>query len=605
MLNKEISPTQDLPRRARPVGPRYKWAALSNTTLGVLMASMNSSIVLISLPAIFRGLNVNPLESSESSYLLWMLMGYMVVTATLLVTIGRLSDMWGRVRLYNIGFLIFTFASILLFFTPSSGNTGAFEMIIFRLIQGIGGGCLIANSAAILTDAFPPRERGFALGLNMVAALAGSLVGLLVGGVLATFWWRSVFLVSVPFGLIGTVWAYLTLREQSTTRAARSMDVLGNLCLGGGLIIFLVSMTYGITPYNGDSTGWGNPLVIAGLIVGVALLGLFVLVESRVSEPLFNLKLFTIRSFAVGCAAQFFSALAYGGLQFVIIIWLQGVWLPLHGYQFEDTPLWSAIYLTPMLVGFMIFGVAGGWLSDRVGVRGLCTGGMVILGLGFVALTFFPADFSYLPFAVVLFVIGAAFGTFSAPNTAAIMNALPREYRGVGSGMRSTFQNAGSPLSLGVFFSIMVIVLSGALPGAIQNGLTSGGVPLAAATQASHIPPTGALFAAFLGYNPMQTLLPPTVLNQLAPAAQQHLLGTDFFPSIIGSPFMDSLRVVFWFSAGLCLLGAICSWLRGPRFVYDEAEKSGNGLVSGVKTEEHAFEQPAVAGSFSELTTNE
>ncbi|HEX2913887.1 MAG TPA: MFS transporter [Chloroflexia bacterium] len=561
-----------VPRHARPVGKNYKWAALSNTTLGVLMASINSSILLISLPSIFRGLNVNPLEPSESNYLLWMLMGYMVVTATLLVTIGRLSDMWGRVRLYNLGFLIFTLGSVLLFLTPSTGNAGAVEIIIFRLFQGIGGGCLIANSAAILTDAFPARERGLALGLNMVAAIAGSLVGLIVGGMMASLWWRSVFLVSVPFGIIGTIWAYMSLREQSTKRTARKIDLLGNFCLGGGMIIFLVAMTYGIMPYGSSNTGWGNPWVIAGLIIGLALLALFVFVENRVSEPLFDMHLFRIRSFATGCAAQFLSAVAYGGLQFVIIIWLQGVWLPLHGYQYEDTPFWSAIYLIPMLAGFMIFGVAGGWLSDRIGVRWLTGGGMVVLALGFLLLSTFPADFSYPPFAIILFMIGASFGTFSAPNTAAIMNALPRQYRGVGSGMRSTFQNAGSPLSMGIFFSIIVIVLSTTLPGAISNGLIQGGVPAQAAAQASHLPPTGAIFAAFLGYNPMESILSPATLQALAPAARDNLLGTHFFPSIIGDPFMESLRAVFWFSAALALVAGILSFMRGKTFVYEENE---------------------------------
>lgn len=560
------------PRHTRPTGPNYKWVALTNTTLGVLMGAMNSSILLISLPAIFKGLNVNPLEPAETTYLLWILMGYMVITATLLVTIGRLSDIWGRVRIYNAGFAIFTVASVLLFIMPAdgSGNTGALEIIILRLIQGIGGGCLIANSTAIITDAFPSKQRGLALGLNMVAALSGSLIGLLVGGVLATLGWRLVFLVSVPFGIIGTVWAYMSLREQAAKRIAKGIDLLGNICLGGGLVIFLVAMTYGIMPYGGESTGWTNPWVIAGLVIGLGLLGLFIYVENRVKEPLFNLHLFQIRSFAAGCAAQFLSALAYGGLQFMLIIWLQGVWLPIHGYNYEDTPLWSAIYMIPLLIGFMIFGVLGGYLSDKLGVRALTTGGMIGLALGFVLLTLFPADFSYPPFALVLFIIGASFGSFSAPNTAAIMNSLPTEYRGVGSGMRATFQNAGNPLSMGVFFTIIVVGLSSTLPGAIQNGLTQGGVPAATASAASHLPPTGALFAAFLGYNPMESLVPGSVLHALAPATQTHLLGTQFFPDLISTPFMDALKLVFYFSAGLCLVAALCSYLRGKRYVYDE-----------------------------------
>ena len=564
-----------------PAPDRYKWIALSNTTLGVLMAAMNSNIVLISLPAIFRGLGVNPLAPAESGYLLWMMLGYMVVTATLLVTLGRLSDMWGRVRLYNLGFVIFTIGSVLLFLTPSAGDAGAAELILFRLIQGVGGGFLIANSAAILTDAFPANERGMALGLNMVATLAGSLIGLVVGGVLSTVWWRAVFLVSVPIGIFGSIWAYKMLREQGALRAASKIDLLGNFCLGGGLTVFLIAMTYGLMPYGTSNTGWGNPLVLAGMISGLALLALFVVVENRVAEPLFNMKLFRIRAFTMGCAAQLLSSLAYGGFQFALIVWLQGIWLPLHGYQFEDTPFWSAIYILPLLIGFMIFGAAGGWLSDRMGPRGLSVSGMAVLGCGFLALTLFPADFAYLPFAGVLFLIGAAFGIFTAPNTAAIMNALPREYRGVGSGMRSTFQNVGSPLSLTVFFSIIVGVLGDRLPAAIQGNLLGNGVPEATATQAAHIPPTGALFASFLGYNPMQTLLPQPVLDRLAPGVVDNLLGTHFFPTVISDPFANALHIVFWVAAILAFAAAGCSYLRGHRFVYDELTAPIAGLHSG------------------------
>jgi MFS family permease len=551
-------------------GDRYKWIALSNTTLGVLMAAMNSNIVLISLPSIFRGLQVNPLEPTESGYLLWMMLGYMVVTATLLVTLGRLSDMWGRVRLYNLGFVIFTAGSVLLFLTPSTGNAGATEMILSRLVQGIGGGFLMANSAAILTDAFPANERGMALGLNMVATLAGSLIGLIVGGLMSTLWWRAVFLVSVPIGVFGTVWAYKMLREQGAPRGGRRIDVLGNLCLGGGLTLFLVAMTYGIMPYGGASTGWGNPLVLGGMAAGLLLLAAFVVVELRVADPLFDMGLFRIRAFSLGCSAQLLSALAYGGFQFALIVWLQGIWLPLHGYAFEDTPLWAAIYIIPLLVGFMIFGLAGGWLSDRLGPRGLSAGGMAVLGVGFLTLTLFPADFDYLPFAAVLFLIGAAFGVFTAPNTAAIMNALPRQHRGVGSGMRSTFQNVGSPLSMAVFFSVIVGGLGSGLPAAIQHGLLANGVPAAAAAQAAAVPPTGALFAAFLGYNPMASLLPHSVVAALPAAAQSTILGTRFFPTVLGGPFSGALHLVFALAAALAFVAALCAYLRGPRFVYDE-----------------------------------
>jgi MFS family permease len=562
------------PRHLRPVGPKYKWIALSNTTLGVLMSAMNSSILLISLPAIFRGLKIDPLAPSESGYLLWMLLGYMVVTATLLVTLGRLSDVFGRVRLYNLGFAVFTIASILLFLTPSSGNAGAMEIIIVRVIQGIGGGLLMANSSAILTDAFPANERGFALGLNMVAALAGSLAGLLVGGVLATVNWRLVFLVSVPFGVVGTVWAYLMLREQAQKRNGAGIDVPGNLCLAGGLVVLLAALTYGIMPYGGSNMGWANPWVIAGLIAGPLLLVLFVFVEQRVAQPLFHLELFKIRGFAIGNIAQLLFALAYGGLQFMIIIWLQGVWLPLHGYDFEDTPLWSAIYMIPMLAGFIICGLLGGWLADRISIRALTTGSMLALTGGFLLLMLFNANFDYFPFAVVLFIIGCAFGLFSAPNTTAVMNALPREYRGVGSGMRSTFQAAGSPLSLSIFFGILVLVLSHQLPGVMERDLVNHAVPQTTAAETSNLPPTGALFAAFLGINPMESVLPKDAVANLDAANRETILGKQFFPDLISEPLVKALRAVFAVSAGLALLAAIASFFRGGRFVYEESTAS-------------------------------
>jgi MFS family permease len=566
------SSATNVPRRERPVGPKYKWTVLTNTTLGVLMGSINSNIVLISLPAIFSGLKVNPLSPSESGGLLWMLLGYLVVTATLLVTIGRLSDIWGRVRLYNAGFMIFSLASVLLFLTSifATGDTGVALLVLFRLLQGVGGGCLIANSAALLTDAFPAKERGLALGINTVTAIAGSLIGLLVGGLLSAIWWPSVFLVSVPFGVAGTVWAYVSLREQAVSHGSKSIDFLGNICLGGGLVLVLVAITYGLQPYGSSNVGWGSPWVLGGLASGILLLIGFVIVESRVKAPLFDLHLFQIRAFAAGCGAQLCSSLAYGGMQFMLVIWLQGVWLPLHGYKFEDTPLWSAIYLIPLLLGFMIFGVAGGWLSDRVGARRLTTIGMLVLAAGFMLLTTFAADFAYPSLAVVLFMVGGAFGAFSAPNTASVMNSLPRQFRGVGSGMRATFQNAATPLSLGVFFTIMVVGLSNSLPTAIHDGLASGGVPEKVAVGVSHLPPTAALFAALLGYNPMQSLIPPEVLSQMPQAAQDHLLSTSFFPSVISSPFMDALRIVFLFSAVLSLLAALFSVLRGKSFVYDD-----------------------------------
>ncbi|HLG76551.1 MAG TPA: MFS transporter, partial [Ktedonobacteraceae bacterium] len=375
------------------VGPRYKWIALSNTTLGVLMATVNSNIVLISLPAIFKGIGINPLGAGESNYLLWMLLGYMVITATLVVFFGRISDIFGRVRLYNLGFAVFTLGSILLFLTPGSGNTAATEMIAFRLIQGIGGAFLFANSTAILTDAFPPHQRGMAMGINQMAAILGSIIGLILGGLLAAVNWRLVFLVSVPFGIFGTAWAYLMLRETTKNRSKQKIDWLGGISFFLGLTILLIGLTYGIEPYGDSPMGWGNPLVIATILIGLALLGLFIWAEFHVKDPMFHLDLFKIRAFTMGNISSLLASMARGGLQFMLIIWLQGIWLPLHGYSFEDTPLWAGIYMLPMMLGFIVMGPVSGWLSDRFGSRLFAAVGMAVQALGFVLLTFLSANF--------------------------------------------------------------------------------------------------------------------------------------------------------------------------------------------------------------------
>jgi EmrB/QacA subfamily drug resistance transporter len=563
MANAIEAATPQLARRQRPVGPRYKWVALTNTTLGALMASIDASIVLIALPAIFRGIGIDPLAQGETGYFLWILLGYMVVTATLLVTFGRISDMFGRVRLYNLGFAIFTVGSTLLAFTPGTGNAGALELIVFRIVQGIGAGFLFSNSAAILTDAFPPDQRGRALGINQIAAIAGQFLGLILGGILAAINWRLVFLVSVPVGLAGTIWAYTMLRETATIQAHQRIDWLGNITFAVGLTTLLLGITYGIEPYGASAMGWGNPFVQAMIGVGIVLLVLFVWIETRVADPMFRLELFKIRMFTAGNIAAFLSALARGGLQFMLIIWLQGIWLPLHGYSFEATPLWAGIFMVPLLAGFVVMGPISGYLSDRFGARAFSTIGMVVQCLGFIGLTFLPADFPYPVFAVLIFILGCGSGLFASPNTSSVMSSVPPERRGVSSGMRATFQNGASLVSIGVFFSIVTAGLAASLPTTFYAGLTANGVPAATATQIAHLPPTAALFGAFLGYNPVQQLLPPAVLAQISPQNQQVLLGHTFFPNLIAGPFMVGLHAVFYVSAGVCIVAAIASYLRG------------------------------------------
>ncbi len=567
-------------RTQRPVGPNYKWVALTNTTLGALMATIDSSIVLIALPAIFRGIGVNPLAQGETGYFLWLLLGYMVVTTTLLVTFGRISDIFGRVRLYNLGFAIFTVGSTLLAFTPGTGNTGALELIIFRLIQGIGAGFLFSNSAAILTDAFPANQRGMALGINQIAAIGGSFIGLILGGILAAINWRLVFLVSVPVGIAGTVWAYLNLREIAIIREHQKIDWLGNITFAVGLTTLLLGVTYGIEPYGNSAMGWGNPGVIAAIVVGALLLGAFVWIETRVADPMFRLDLFKIRMFAAGNIAGFLSALSRGGLQFMLIIWLQGIWLPLHGYSFEETPLWAGIYMTPLLAGFIVMGPISGYLSDRFGARVFSTLGMVLQAIGFIGLTFLPANFGYAWFALLLFLLGVGSGLFASPNTSSIMSSVPADTRGVSSGMRATFQNGASLVSIGVFFSIVTAGLASSIPSTFYNGLTRYGVPSAAANQIAHLPPSAALFGAFLGYNPIGQLLPPPVLAQLTPANRATLLGKEFFPQLISSPFMVGLHAVFYMSAAFCLIAAVVSLLRGKRVVPAVAGAPGRATTS-------------------------
>ena len=552
---------------------RYKWMALSNTTLGMLVATINSSIVIISLPAIFRGIHLDPLKPGNVSYLLWMLMGYLVVSAVLVVAFGRLGDIYGRVRMYNAGFLIFTLASIALAFTPNVGAAGALELIGLRIVQGVGGALLMANSMAILTDAFPVSQRGMALGINQVAALAGSFMGLLIGGLLADTNWRAVFLVSVPFGIFGTVWGYLKLREVGQRGTRGRIDWAGNFTFGVGLIAVLVGITYGIQPYGGHTMGWTSPLVLALLGGGVVLLALFLVVERRSDDPLFHLDLFRIRAFSAGNLAGLLASISRGGLQFMLIIWLQGIWLPLHGYSFASTPLWAGIYMVPLTLGFLVAGPVSGWLSDHHGARPFATGGMLLTAASFAALMVLPIDFPYLVFAVLLLANGIGSGLFAAPNTAGIMNSVPARQRGAASGMRATFQNAGFVLSIGLFFSLMIAGLAARLPTTLYSGLTANGVPPATAERIAHLPPVGSLFAAFLGFNPIRTLLGPAALARLSPEQAANLTGTTFFPRLIAEPFRHGLAIVFLAALVMSLVAAAASWLRGGRYVHEELDQ--------------------------------
>jgi EmrB/QacA subfamily drug resistance transporter len=557
---------------------QYKWVALSNTTLGTLMASIDMTIVLIALPAIFRGIQIDPFSSFQ--YLLWIMFGYSIVTATLLVTFGRLSDIYGRVKLYNLGFAIFTVGSILLSLTPNVGDAGAIELIVFRIVQGVGAAFLFSNSAAIITDAFPENERGKALGINQLAFLAGSLIGLVLGGILAVFDWRLVFLVSVPVGVIGTVWSYWKLKEQNIVRKKQKMDVWGNISFGAGLTLILLGITYGLVPYGNSSMGWSNPWVISSLVSGAALLVAFPFIESRVAEPMFKLDLFKNRMFATANIATFLSAISRGGVMIMLVVLLQGVWLPLHGFSYDSAPFWAGIFMIPMSIGIALTGPLSGWLSDKHGARVLATAGMIITGIAFLAFTLLPANFEYLPFAIILLVMGIGNGIFMSPNMASVMNSCPAEHRGAASGLRSTLQNCGQTISQAIFFAIIIISLNTTLPAALATAVASTGCPAQIAAAFSHTPASGALFAAFLGYNPIGTLLQamgPTVTASLSQNTLNVLTGQTFFPNAIASPFMTALTQAFVIAAVLCFLAAVFSALRGKKYVYSESGNNGNG----------------------------
>ena len=576
---------------------RYKWIALTNTTLGVFMAVINSSIILISLPAIFRGIGINPLLPGNVGYLLWLLMGYLLVTAVLVISLGRLGDIVGRVRIFNLGFLVFTIASVLLAIDPLRGSSGALWLVLWRLVQGVGGAMLFANSAAILVDAFPSNQRGLAMGVNQVAAIGGSFVGLIAGGLLSIIDWRLVFWVSVPFGLIGTVWSYMSLRDNGIRTHAK-IDWWGNITFAVGLTALLVGIVYGIEPYGSHSMGWTSPLVLTSFLIAAVFLVTFFIIETKVLAPMFNIQLFKIRAFFMGSAAGLLAAIARGGLQFMLIIWLQGIWLPLHGFNYADTPLWAGIFLLPLTVGFMIAGPISGYLSDRHGARILSTTGLSVFALSFVGLLVVPTNFSYWIFAVLIFINGVGGGMFSAPNSAAIMNSVPANERGGAAGIQAAFMNTGMVLSIGIFFSLMIVGLTSTLPKAMFKGLTSHGVSLAQAHTVANLPAVGSLFSSFLGFNPLKSLLGSRALTHVSNAQWLKLTGKKFFPDLIQSPFHHGLIIVFVVAILLSVVGALFSALRGERFISQQesmAKHAGDlAESSGAVPGEIAYESEVV-----------
>jgi MFS family permease len=560
-----------LSRYHRPTGPNYKWMALFIATLGMLMATIDSSIVLIAMPAIFRGIGIDPLQPGNTFYLLWMILGFIIITSVLVVSLGRLGDIYGRVRIYNMGFAVFTFFSLLLSVTWMHGHAAAIWLIVMRLFQAVGAAMLMANSSAILTDAFPMNQRGLAMGINQAAAFSGSFIGLILGGFLAPLDWRWIFLVSVPVGIVGTVMGYVGLRELGTKRAAH-IDWPGNITFAVGLISVMLGITYGIEPYGHATMGWSSPYVLGAIAFGLLVMVAFTRVEKRAKEPMFRVELFKIRPFSAGVMASFAASLSRGGLMFMLVIWLQGIWLPLHGYDFARTPLWAGLAMVPLTMGFLVAGPLSGILSDKFGARPFATGGMMATALCFVVMENLPVNFSYPEFGSLLFITGLSMSMFGSPNRAAVMNSLPAEHRGAGSGMNTTFMNSAQVFSIGVFFSMLIVGISGSLSHNLQAGLIANGVPFAAAHHAAGLPPISTLFAAFLGDNPIQHLLSPVVLAHLSAAQRAVLVGHGFFPKLIANSFHSGLRAALDFAIVASLFAAYASWARGKRYVHGEVQ---------------------------------
>jgi MFS family permease len=523
-----------------------KWLALTNTSIAIFMAFANYNMIIIALPAIFSGLNFDPENPSALAYLIWLILGYMVITSTLVVTFGRISDTFGRAKLYTLGFVIFTVASALLASVTATGNQGILELIAFRLLQGVGGGFLMVNSSAVLTDYFPRDELGKALGLNQIAGLIGGIVGLILGGVLSALDWRFIFLVNVPVGIVGSIWSYLTLKDVGT-KNTKKIHVLDNALFGGFLTLLLISVTYMLVPYDGSQFGFTNPIVIIGLPVSLVLLGLFLYEERKIPNPMFNLKLFRSRLFSTSISANMIASLVRQGITIMLILLLEGIWLPLHGYSFSSVPFWAGIYLIPNLMGYAVFGPLSGYLSDKFGTTKFEGIGMLVTAIGLFMLYVMPYDFNYLYFASAIFIIGAGMGIFTSPNTADIMRAVSPQERGVASGMRAALGNTASTLSVSVYFIIIISGMAVALPSSLARvGITF------------NLPAAVALFSALLGYDPLSPFA-----SQLSPTLASKVIQPSFFANAIAPAFIQGFDEVILISLIATIIAGLISVIGG------------------------------------------
>jgi len=530
---------------------KSKWIALSNTSIAIFIAFANYNMIIIALPQIFNSLRFNPTAPDALGYLIWLILGYMIVTSSLVVTFGRISDLKGRAKLYSLGFLIFAISSGILSTVNGYGDSAVLEMIILRLFQGVGGGLLMVNSAAILTDYFPKNELGKALGLNQVSGLVGGVAGLIIGGVLSVINWRYIFLLDFVVGIIGTLWSFKSLRDVQKP-IKQPLDIIGNVLFALGITLLLISVTYGLLPYGNQQLGWGNPFVITGLTISFLAIGIFVFVERKVKNPMFDLSLFKVRDFSVANFTNFIASMARQGILLMMLVLLQGIWLPLHGVPYSQTPFWAGLYLIPNMLGFAALGPISGILSDRYGSKVLTSLGLFVSALGFFLLSLLPYDFQLWQFFAISFLMGAGMGLFSSPNMADIMASVPVQKRGAASGMRASLQNTASAISVVLYFSVVITGMAVTLNSSIESALSSYGIHLNV-----NLPAAVAIFSALLGYDPLSSLT-----SSLPTSVASHIDTPAFFVTAIAPSFMSGFRLMLNISAALLVLSGILSLAR-------------------------------------------
>jgi len=530
---------------------KSKWIALSNTSIAIFIAFANYNMIIIALPQIFNSLRFNPTAPDALGYLIWLILGYMIVTSSLVVTFGRISDLKGRAKLYSLGFLIFAISSGILSTVNGYGDSAVLEMIILRLFQGVGGGLLMVNSAAILTDYFPKNELGKALGLNQVSGLVGGVAGLIIGGVLSVINWRYIFLLDFVVGIIGTLWSFKSLRDVQKP-IKQPLDIIGNVLFALGITLLLISVTYGLLPYSNQQLGWGNPFVITGLTISFLAIGIFVFVERKVKNPMFDLSLFKVRDFSVANFTNFIASMARQGILLMMLVLLQGIWLPLHGVPYSQTPFWAGLYLIPNMLGFAALGPISGILSDRYGSKVFTSLGLFVSALGFFLLSLLPYDFQLWQFFAISFLMGAGMGLFSSPNMADIMASVPVQKRGAASGMRASLQNTASAISVVLYFSVVITGMAITLNSSIESALSPYGIHLNV-----NLPAAVAIFSALLGYDPLSSLT-----SSLPTSVASHIDTPAFFVTAIAPSFMSGFRLMLNISAALLVLSGILSLAR-------------------------------------------